>query len=152
GLFARREPVPGQQLAEDDAECIVGELEIGVVPFEVGAGEESTVEKRDASEGACCCGPCAGRRIECAEEQWEEDFAMVQTTAFHGAGETILEESAIVVEPAFGLEEAEEEEAGDIQQSEVAAFGSWDAFGGSGEGGGIGEVGDYEFEGPIEPS
>ncbi len=119
--------------------------------FEVGASEESTIEERDASECASGGGACAGRCIECAEEEWEEDFAVVLTAAFHAAGETIFEESAVVVEPAFGLEEAEEEQSRHVQEGEVGAFGCGNASGAT-ELSGVGEIGDDLFECAIEPS
>lgn len=77
---------------------------------------------------------------------------MVFAAAFHGAGEGIVEETPVVVEPAFGLDEAEEEEAGDVEQGEVGAFGWRDACGGGAEGGGVGEVSDDLLEGAVEAS
>ncbi|HEV2178816.1 MAG TPA: hypothetical protein VGR59_00755 [Gemmatimonadaceae bacterium] len=91
--------------------------------FERCASEEAAVEKWNAAEGAGRCGACAGRRIESAEEEGQEDSAVVVAAAFHAAGERIVEESPIVIQPAFGLDEAEEEESGDVEQSEIRAFG-----------------------------
>ncbi|HKV52870.1 MAG TPA: hypothetical protein VJO52_16865 [Gemmatimonadaceae bacterium] len=123
-----------------------------MVAFEVGAGEESTVEKGNAAEGTCGSGACAGWCIECAEEKWEENFAVVLSAAFHAPSETILEESAIVVEPTFGLEKAEKEESRHVQQREVGSFGYHYASSGAKKFCGVGEVGDDLFECSIEPS
>src|SRR5579872_4610734 len=90
GLFAWRESVPRQQFSEDDAEYIVGE----------------------AKEGAAAC---ARRRVEGAEEEGEEGSAVEVAAAFHAAGEDVMQESPIVVEPAFCLDETEEEESGDVE-------------------------------------
>ncbi|HXE61554.1 MAG TPA: hypothetical protein VN607_12645 [Gemmatimonadaceae bacterium] len=79
--------------------------------FEIGAGEEAAVQERNAAEGACQRGACARWSVECPEKERQEDGAVVGCIAFHAAGEAIFEESAVVIEPAFGLEEAEEEEA-----------------------------------------
>lgn len=77
---------------------------------------------------------------------------MVVAVALHASGEGVVEESTVVVEPAFGLDEAEEEEAGDVEQGEVGAFRRWDASGCGAEGGGVREVGDDLLEGAIEPA
>ena len=47
---------------------------------------------------------------------------MVVAAAFHAPGEGVVEKSSVVVEPTFGLDEAEEEEAGDVEEGEVGAL------------------------------
>ncbi len=77
---------------------------------------------------------------------------MEVAAAFHAPGEGVVEESPVVVEPALGLDEAEEEEAGDVEEGEVSALGWRHAGGCDAEGGRIGEVGDDLLEGAIESS
>jgi hypothetical protein len=124
--FVGGEAESTEDVGDEGGEWGVGEAERRVV-FEWGACEESAVEERDLAEVEGGGGAVAFRGVEGAEAERIEQAAVDLSAVDQGVFEVVSEELAIVIEPAFGFEEGEEEESADGEEGEFASGGEGDA-------------------------
>ena len=89
--------------------------------FDRRAGEEAAVEERKVAEGACFRGAMRASRIERAEGEGCEEAMPEPSAIGEGCFGVSCEEGAVIVQPAFGLEEFQEEQACDVDQGEGAS-------------------------------
>ncbi|MEJ7812242.1 MAG: hypothetical protein WKG32_17655, partial [Gemmatimonadaceae bacterium] len=123
GILARGEAVAREQVAEHEAECLVREDERALSPLERGAREESSIQKRYATERACSLGAPGTGRVEGAEEERAEHARVVAAAGGETRVEAALEEAAVAIEPALRLEEGEKEQPRYVEESQLAPLG-----------------------------
>ena len=123
GVLAGGKAVAAEESDDEITECGVVEAGGAVAAFKRGGSEEAAVEEGDAAEGAGGRGAVAARGVEGAEKEGAEDAVVEAAASGHARVEVAGEERGVAIEPAFGLKEGEEEEAGGVEEGEFA--GRW---------------------------
>ena len=90
--------------------------------FGGGAGEEAAIEERDVAECACGGGAVVSRCVEGAEREWCDEAGPEVSAGGDDLFGVSGEEGAIVVEPAFRLEEFQVEQSRDVDERECATI------------------------------
>ena len=145
GVFAGGEAEAGQGVEQEWGELFVVQGRVTGAAFGGGGGEESAVEERDVAEGAGRWRAVSVRGVEGAEREWGDEAWPEVAAVVEGVFGVSGEEGAIVVQPALGLEELEEEQSGDVDEGEGASVLVGDAGGER-----RGDVGDVGVEGTEE--
>ena len=84
--------------------------------------EETAIEKWNATELSRPRGARTNSGVECAEEKRLENPSLIASPDFHASRVTAGEKREVAVQPSLGLEEREEDQARDVQQSELASL------------------------------
>lgn len=140
-VFACGESVFVEEFGYEDGDGVIGEADGAPNAFGLCWREESAIEERNIPEGSRGVSASGGWSVERTEEEWFEERVMESTSGVEVQGALLDEEVLVVVEPAFGLKESEEECSGGIEECEFAPF-----CVGSLSGGGSSE----QFDGLVE--
>src|SRR5437868_9276909 len=84
--------------------------------------KETAIEKWNATELPRSRGARTNSGVECAEEKRLENPSLIASPDFHASRVTAGEKREVAVQPSLGLEERQEDQARDVQQSELASL------------------------------
>ena len=78
--------------------------------------EQSAIQERNAAEAPCEAGARGDRPVQRPEEERRQQLSLGIATVRQAVLETMREEIEIAVEPSLALDEAQEEESGELEQ------------------------------------
>src|SRR6185437_4537025 len=121
-FFACGETVLREDVVEERAVRVVSKGDGATGAFERRSGEQATIEKRNATEGAGCGGSLCGGCVERSEEERAEHPSFKTAAARHALFELSKQERAIAVQPSLRLEKGEKEKPRGGEEGELAAL------------------------------